>query len=262
MPRRSPECDRFQAIVPAYRFQCSGRVKEWGACVQPGGDNEEYYIQFQVWRPTGTEGCYELVGYNEPPVEDTQEGSEVRGSRSTNREYGILEPVNRCVVLTVRENEQIDFQPGDVVGYYVDYFRYRNMSGIQWIEDGEVVVYYRYDLPRGDIKSLYALNGPSPTECDFQIADTNIHTLSDSVTSAPIISLSLGKQRYIYCYILLFQYHLQVYIYSNSYVHASTPAVSLIFLTTSRGFINTHYSLSYHEPQCFLLLQHWCSFRH
>ena len=203
MPRRSPERDRFQAIVPAYRFQCSGRVTEWGACVQPGGDNEEYYIQFQVWRPTGTEGCYELVGYNEPPVDNTQEGSEVHSAN------GVLNPVDHCVLLTVRENEQIDFQLGDVVGYYVDHFRYGNMSddgsgieddgsdgGIQWIEDIEVIVHYRDDLPRGDIKSQYALNGPNPTECGFPVSDitSDLHILSDSSSSAPIISFHLGKQ--------------------------------------------------------------------
>ena len=66
--------DRFQAIVPAYTFQCSGRVTEWRACVQPGGsDNEQYYIQFQVWRSTGIDGCYELVDYNTPlDVEESE----------------------------------------------------------------------------------------------------------------------------------------------------------------------------------------------
>ena len=32
----TPDHDRFQAIVPAYSFNCSGRVTEWGACVDPG----------------------------------------------------------------------------------------------------------------------------------------------------------------------------------------------------------------------------------
>ena len=180
-------------------------MTEWGACVHPGGGKEEYYIQFQVWRPTGTEGCYELVGYNEPPMDDRQEGSEVRDSRSTNREYeyGILEPVDHCVVLNVRENEQIDFQPGDVVGYYVNNLKNENSdnSGIQWIENSEpeVVVYYKDDLPREDIKSQYALNGPDPTECGFPVSDSNLYTLSDSSTSAPIISLSLGNSFFFSC---------------------------------------------------------------
>ena len=201
--RRSPERDMFQAIVPAYRFNCSGRVTEWGACVHPGGDNEEYYIQFQVWRPTGTEGCYELVDYNEPPVDDRQERSEADSS-STNppgSEYGTLSPVDHCVVLTVRENEQIDFQPGDVVGYYVDHLRDRGDGGIQWIEDSEVIVHYRDGLPREDIKSQYALNVPNPTECGFPASDSNLYTLSASSSSAPIISFSLliGNSYFFSC---------------------------------------------------------------
>ena len=173
-------------------------MTEWGACVRYGGNNEDYYIQFQVWRPNGTGGCYELVGYNEPPVDDRQEGSEERSSRSTNREYGILNPVDHCVVLTVRENEQIDFQPGDVVGYYVDNLN-RNDGGIQWIDDNDVVVHYKDGLSREDIKSQYALNGPNPTECGFPVSDNNSYTLSDSSTSAPIISFSLGNSYFFSC---------------------------------------------------------------
>ena len=61
--------------MPAYRFQCSGRVTEWRACVQPGGSSsEQYYIQFQVWRPTGIEVCYELVGFNTPLDDARVEG--------------------------------------------------------------------------------------------------------------------------------------------------------------------------------------------
>ena len=198
-----PNHDRFQAIVPAYRFNCSGRVVEWGACVHPGGsEDEQYYIQFQVWRPTGTEGCYELVGYNEPPVEDTQDESGRRGSRSTTTtgsEYGILSPVDHCVVLTVRESERIDFQPGDVVGYYVDRLRDRSNGGIQSIDDSDVVVYYKAGLSRQDIKSQYALNGPHPTECGFPVSDSNSYTLSDSSTSAPIISIRLGNSYFFSC---------------------------------------------------------------
>ena len=173
-------------------------MTEWGACLQPSGINEQYYLQFQVWRPTGTEGCYELVGYNEPPMDDSQD--------STNHEddilSGILNPVDRCVELTVRENEQIDFQPGDVVGYYVDRFKDnedRDDGGIQWIEDNEVVVHYRDGLSREDIKSQYALNGPNPTECGFQASDSDSYTLSASSSRAPVISLSLGNSYFFSC---------------------------------------------------------------
>ena len=186
------ENDRLQAIVPAYTFQCSGRVTEWRACVEPGGsDNEEYYIQFQVWRSTGIDGCYNLVGYNSPlDDEDSEEFLSPPGFGG--------DPLHRCVVLPVRESQQIEFQSGDVIGYYVDRFRDgqdRDDGGIQWIEGEDVVVYYRDDLPREDIQSQYAIGiiNIDPSVCGFPTEFSNSHSLSNMASSAPIISLSIGK---------------------------------------------------------------------
>ena len=52
-------------------------------------------------------------------------------------QVGDSNPLNRCVVLPVREDRQIEFQSGDVVGYYVDSNgddKNDNDDGIQWIE--------------------------------------------------------------------------------------------------------------------------------
>ena len=193
--------------MPAYRFQCSGRVTEWGACIQPGGSSrEQYYIQFQVWRPTGIEGCYKLVDYNIPLDDAWMSETEISDSPDIIDAEGFLSPpggnsnpLRRCVVLPVRGNEQIEFQTGDVVGYYVDRFMNGNDrpdGGIQWIEDSEVAVHYRDDLPREDIMTLYAIGGANPTECDLEMSESvndGSHTLNTLVTSAPIISLSIGK---------------------------------------------------------------------
>ena len=139
---KRPDNDRFQAIVPAYEFQCSGRVTEWGACVQPGGSSSWlYYIQFQVWRPTDPSGCYSLVGFNRPV--DSVGGDGVLSPLGDNSD-----PLSRCVVLPVTEDQQIEVPSGDVVGYYVDHFRLdntgeledRDFGGIQWIEGGNDVV--------------------------------------------------------------------------------------------------------------------------
>ena len=173
--------------MPAYEFQCSGRVTEWGACVERHGGDEEYYIQFQVWRPTGPSGCYRLVGFNRPV---DSEGEDVFVSpRGSN-------PLRRCVVLSVTEDRQIEVQSGDVVGYYVDHFRDdddRNDNGIQWIEGGsDVVVHYRDDLPREDIRSHYALGGLNPTDCEFPISGNSAsYSLSTSMFATPIISLTV-----------------------------------------------------------------------
>ena len=173
-------------------------MAEWGACVQPGGSrNEQYYIQFQVWRLTGTEGCYELVGYNIPLDDANEEERNISDDDTIIEREGFLSPPPRCVVLPVRESKQIDFMAGDVVGYYVDRFHNgmeRDSGGIQWIANSGIGVHFRDNLPREDIKSQYALfNGPDPTECGFPVSDGTIdlHTLSTTSASAPIISVSI-----------------------------------------------------------------------
>ena len=205
--RDRPDRDRFQAIVPAYTFQCTGRVTEWRACVLPGGTTrEQYYIQFQVWRPTanGVEGCYELVDYNKPL--DSTSIIEAEGFLSPPGDNG---PLDRCVVLPVRESQQIEVQPGDVVGFYVDHFKDGNDEtdgGIQWIDSTEVTVYYTEDIARVDIKRQYALFPIEPSSCGFQVSDetSNSHLLSQSASSAPIISLSFSESNAfpIYSYII------------------------------------------------------------
>ena len=186
-----PDRDRFQAIVPAYTFRCSGRVTEWGACVQPGGmSSEEYYIQFQVWRPTGPSGCYSLVGFNRPVGSNDEDGF-------LNPPMGDSGPLDRCVELSVTDpDKQIEVQSGDVVGYYVDHDndnKNDNDAGIQWIEGGnDVVVHYRDNLPRDDIRSHYALGGLNPTECGFSISGNSAsYSLSDSTNATPIINLTV-----------------------------------------------------------------------
>ena len=184
-----PDNDRWQAIVPAYTFQCSGRVTEWRACIDPGRSPDfVYYIQFQVWRRNGSaDECYELVGSNQP---EPQEFLPRIGDDDD-------DPLWRCVFLSVSEEHQIEFQSGDVVGYYADRSDNRgDEGGIQWTVDGdsEVVVHYREDLPREDRQSYYAIGGPNPTECGFPISgDTNLYSLSASTSGSPIISLSIGK---------------------------------------------------------------------
>ena len=185
--RDSPEPDRFQAIVPDYRFQCSGNVTEWGACVQPGGrDVEQYYIQFQVWKPVGIDGCYRLVDFNDP------EDAVVPDEYLVPPDNGI----DHCVVLTVREERQIMVQPGYVVGYYVDYFRNdadRDDGGVQWIEGGNMMIYYSNNVPRNNLEQYYAIGGIDPNSCGFELTTvSDRHSLTAATSATPIISLSVG----------------------------------------------------------------------
>ena len=158
--------------------------------MEQGGGGERYYIQFQVWRSTGIQGCYRLVGSNAPPLS-------VGGAVDVNL---LLAPFEHCVVLSVAENEQIEFQPGDVIGYYADRYKSNGMDensgGVQWIPDSNVVVYHTVDVPLNDLKTEYAISplGPDPASCGFNIATStsNSHDLSIVTSGAPIITISLG----------------------------------------------------------------------
>ena len=185
-----PPNDRLQAIVPALNFTCTGRVTEWSACMDHGGGNARYFIQFQVWRSTGVQGCYTLVGSNASPL----------GAGGTVVLSLLLQPTNGCVDLLVAENEQIEFQAGDVIGYYVDQHRAdgknRTVGGVQVITDSNVVVYHTVDVPLSDLKTEYAISplGPDPAACEFNIADSTstLHDLSRVTSGAPIITVTLG----------------------------------------------------------------------
>ena len=190
---RSPD-DRLQAIVPPYTFNCTGRVTEWRACMDLGGGGERYYIQFQVWRPAGVPGCYRLVGFNAPP-EPTFDGM-----GEVNNTDQLLQPgdlLDRCVLLPVSEGEQIQFQPGDVIGYYADRFREdgddRDNGGVQVVSDQNVVVYNRIDVPLDDLKTQYAIPdlGSDPSSCGFELEGSDSY-LTSSTNGAPIISLNLA----------------------------------------------------------------------
>ena len=99
-----------QAIIPSYQLVCSqpcGVITEWGVDLQPAGGmhNMWYTIDFQVWRPspivddsTGT-GCYSLVGNN----------------RFTS--IPLSDGVARVIP---SPQDYIQFQPGDVLGFYVE----------------------------------------------------------------------------------------------------------------------------------------------
>ena len=190
--RVAPNRDKFQAIVPAYTFQCSGRVTEWKACINPGANtHDRYYIRFQVWRPTDISGeCYSLVNFNRPVDGNGHDGVLYPPGDSNN-------PLHRCVVLSVPEDQQIEVQSGDVVGYYIDRFKNdedKDDGGIQWIVDDPnmVVVYYRQDTDDDQLKSFYALGSVNPTSCGFLMSDDSItlYSLTASISAAPIVSLT------------------------------------------------------------------------
>ena len=94
-----------QAIIPDYSFDCYGNVTQWGAYVERPGRNEEYTLDFQVWRRSGggqgTTGDYDFVGSNLFSSISPAGGSEGQIQRDV--------PVE----------QQIQVRPGDVIGFYL-----------------------------------------------------------------------------------------------------------------------------------------------
>jgi hypothetical protein len=92
-----------QALIPSYRFDCNGNIKEWLVSVTSSPTVELIEIELQVWRPLNKTGlCFNKVGGNIFTVSSTVQ------------------------VANFIPTKQIKFQSGDVVG-----FRLLNPSQVQ-----------------------------------------------------------------------------------------------------------------------------------
>ena len=82
------------------------------------------------------------------------------------------------------------------MGYYVDHFRDgedRDNGGVQWIEGGNITVYYSDEIWRNELKSYYAINGRDPNSCGFEISfdETDSYSLTVATSATPIISVKI-----------------------------------------------------------------------
>ena len=118
---------RQQVLIPSYQFTCSGVVTEWGAYVEPGGggDRTVYIPTFQVWRPDSNgNGVYTMVGENV-----------------------YTSPITLVVDSKLQVNATqpfIEFQPSNVVGYYLDSAKESDNRGVQLnFSSSNLEVYYR-----------------------------------------------------------------------------------------------------------------------
>ena len=94
-----------QVIVPRAAFNCNGRVTDIAVSMQWGGWSGNLPL-FQVWHPTSlTSNTYNKTGEIQLPV-GVQRG---RIRQGTNYFYARM---------LLNSNSQIEFQSGDVIGYY------------------------------------------------------------------------------------------------------------------------------------------------
>ena len=158
-------------IISSYRFECYGSITEWGVDVHPGGNNYQgvYTLDLQVWTPSPTvktTGCYSLVG--------------------TNR-FSSVSLMNQVAMVTPLPQERIEFQPGDVLGFYVENTD-RNDGGVVIVTDSieqgtngyETEEVWYADLSNAVIGNLV---------CPYPVG----RVLNTFTNAAPVISVSYGK---------------------------------------------------------------------
>ena len=147
------------AIIPRLNFTCNGRITSIRARVRNSGKSE--YLFFQVWRPSSTNP----TSYNKIGEVQLQSDNQVTGS-------GNYRTVN--IILT--GNNTIEFQSGDVVGYY-------HPSNSR----------YRVRTIRTDGYRLYQFDGsPVPTSVNLNDADHNDNNMQ------PLIQFITGKYALIF----------------------------------------------------------------
>ena len=162
---------QHQAIIPSYKFNCCGNITEWGVDLNPLVP--KFNFDFQVWRPSSTmneTGCYSLVGNY--------------AVRSTTVSTGPVS--NQVIRATPSPQNQLQFQPGDVLGFYVE----SHGSGTH--EDNGVVLLnngkYTSELVWYGSIDVTARTSQSGS-CPYPVGTGGV--LSSPTHAAPVISISV-----------------------------------------------------------------------
>ena len=146
-----------------------GNITEWGVDVHPGGGGHQnrYTLDLQVWRPsptmddsTGT-GQYSLVG---------------------NNRFTSISLSDGVAIITPSPQDYIQFQPGDVLGFYVEDARLTT-DGVVVLTNpssftSEVVWYVSIDPAMATSQSVYSIGSSGD--------------LNSLTRAAPVISIETG----------------------------------------------------------------------
>ena len=161
---------QHQAIVPSYKFQCCGTITQWTVSIANNGNDTMDVLSLQVWRPSlsvDETGCYDLVG---------------------NNNFSSVSLDSELTSVTPLPHERIQFQPGDVLGFYVENGQQVEYGGVLMLcdlnEQGDrgyetEEVWYATNLVFSNANCLAAV-GPG-------------RLLDSSTNVAPIISVSYSK---------------------------------------------------------------------
>ena len=164
---------QHQAIIPSYKFRCCGNITEWGVDLNPVDDATRFTFDFQVWRPSPTvdeDECYSLV--NNCIIRSTSLPADAT--------------INHVARVTPLPQDQLQFQPGDVLGFYVESHGTINDgdNGVVLLNNSshinELVWFARINI---------AAQPPQTGSCPYPIGTNG--ELQTSTHAAPVISLSI-----------------------------------------------------------------------
>ena len=162
-----------QAIITSYKFDCNqmcGNITEWGVGVYPGGNayQNTYTLDLQVWRPSST-------------VDDSTSTDQY--SLVGNNRFASISLSDQVAIVTPSPQDYIQFQPGDVLGFYVEEARDSD-DGVVVLTSpssftSEVVWYASIDPAMATSQSVYSVGSTGE--------------LDNSTRAAPVISISTSK---------------------------------------------------------------------
>ena len=190
--------------MTSYKFDCNqtytcGNITAWGVDVFRDSLHRSLYVlDFQVWRPSPITGCYNLVG---------------------NNRFTSVSPSSGVAVVTPSPQDYVQFQPGDVLGFYVE--------GASAPTDGVVIL----TSPSSELV-WYASIAPTIAssqngDCPYSVGRSGI--LNTLIYGAPVISVSTGTNFHLWPLDLVISFH---------YLHSHL----LLPFTTVNGYNPAHFS--------------------
>lgn len=139
--------------------------------VQPDGSrfDKAFTLDLQVWRPSPTietTGCYKLVG---------------------NNSFTSVELRNGRAIVTPLPQQRIKFQPGDVLGFYVE--SSRREGGVVLLSDLNIGGDNRYET-----EEVWYARRPefsSVSSCPYPVGSSQM--LNTFIRAAPVITPMISK---------------------------------------------------------------------
>ena len=133
----------IEVIVPNARFHCNGRITHFLVSIYMLDWNSINTPSIQIWRPTSVySSTYVKIGEVQLPEEILINSD----YENENYYYNIKE---------LRSHNQLEFQPGDVIGYYQPY---DSQQVIRSIVTNEYISYIRNTDTATSLSALVDIN--------------------------------------------------------------------------------------------------------